>query len=259
MSKASVFIVEDNPLQAQGLTLQLLQAGYKIAGLAGSAEQAVPQILSDPPDILLLDIELEGKKDGVTLAQEVNHHLSYSLPTIFTSRLTDDKTLKRAAKTSPVSYLSKPFNFLELSIALETTLKLKAQSNASAPSEAKEPYLLNDSIFIKSDNAFNRIPVTNTLFIEAQRQYSAIYTTEKRYVISQNIEMIAKKFDHPDIARVHRSFIINLQNIDRISGKLIHLKETGAIPLPSSIKKLGNRIPIGDKYKNGILNKLRSI
>ena len=102
-----VLIVEDEVLIAKHLEEILLQNDYSIVGISHDSESALDHISSRDPQLIILDINIEGTKDGIEVAEFVRK--KYDIPIIFLTALSDLKTLERAKKVNPAAYIVKPF------------------------------------------------------------------------------------------------------------------------------------------------------
>ncbi len=120
MSNAKIFIVEDEAIVAESLSDQLEKLGYIVTGNAPSGEEALRKIKKELPDLVLMDIMLEGEMDGVEVAQQIRE--LYGIPIIFLTAYSDPETLGRAKLTEPFGYLIKPYKERELLTTLEITL-----------------------------------------------------------------------------------------------------------------------------------------
>lgn len=120
MSTAKIFIVEDEAIVAESLNDQLEALGYIVTGKAPSGEEALRNIKNNLPNLVLMDIMLEGEMDGVETAQQIRE--LYGIPVIFLSAYSDSETLGRAKLTEPFGYLIKPYKERELHTTLEITL-----------------------------------------------------------------------------------------------------------------------------------------
>ncbi|MBK6699636.1 MAG: response regulator transcription factor [Saprospiraceae bacterium] len=130
--KLRVAIVEDEPLIAENLAMYLNNTDFEVAGIAYNYEDALQLIISEHPDIALLDINLECEKDGIDLGEYIFNHLH--IPFIFLSSYSDRSTLDRAKKIQPSGYLVKPFNEKSLLTTLEIGLANYAmQANQVVP------------------------------------------------------------------------------------------------------------------------------
>jgi signal transduction histidine kinase len=120
MGKAQVLVVEDEGVVALSLEKKLTDLGYGVPAVAASGEEAVRQALETKPDIILMDIRLKGKTDGVAAARRIRSDLD--VPIVYLSAYSDEKTLKRAKATQPYGYLIKPFEERELYATIEMAL-----------------------------------------------------------------------------------------------------------------------------------------
>jgi DNA-binding NtrC family response regulator len=116
----SIVIVEDEMLLAGDLKLSLEDSGYRVVGIAMSAEDALLMIERDPPDMVLVDITLGGKMDGIVAAGRIIEE--YSIPVIYITGNSDDLTIGLAGQSKPVGILSKPIDYNELLSLVDSTL-----------------------------------------------------------------------------------------------------------------------------------------
>ncbi len=115
-----IFLVEDEPIIASGIVRKLEQLGYAVAGQTSTGEAAVRLVDSNPPDLVLMDIKLEGRMDGIDAAGEIRRR--HDIPIVFLTAFADEATLERATREEPFGYIVKPFTDRELSGAIEVAL-----------------------------------------------------------------------------------------------------------------------------------------
>jgi signal transduction histidine kinase/CheY-like chemotaxis protein len=120
MNKTKIFIVEDEVIVAKNIEKRLQNAGYEIAGIASSSEQAINCIEEKKPDLVLMDIKIKGSIDGIDTANLVRK--KFNLPIIFLTSYTDEETFQRAKQTEPFGFLTKPFEIKELHRTIEMAL-----------------------------------------------------------------------------------------------------------------------------------------
>lgn len=113
----SIFIVEDDVITATELKSKLQSMGYVVAGTAGSGEEAVTKILNSKPDLVLMDIHLKGRMNGIDVSQKVKE--IDEIPIIFLTAYSDSDTLEKAKLIQPSAYLIKPFDSDELYTTIE--------------------------------------------------------------------------------------------------------------------------------------------
>src|SRR4051812_22124930 len=103
MANIKVGIVEDEMIIAEGIVQALEQLGYEPTEPATSYTDALEMIEAERPDILLVDIQLSGKKDGIDLAWKIKE--DYNIPFIFLTASSDPATVERAKLICPPAYL----------------------------------------------------------------------------------------------------------------------------------------------------------
>ncbi|MCW8804040.1 MAG: PAS domain S-box protein, partial [Ignavibacteriaceae bacterium] len=120
MNIIKILIVEDEQIVAKNIEKRLTAAGYQEAASVSTGEEAIEKVKSVPPDIILMDIKLKGKIDGIETADILRKN--YQLPVIFLTSYTDEETFQRAKNTEPFGYLIKPFETKDLNRAVELAL-----------------------------------------------------------------------------------------------------------------------------------------
>lgn len=120
MSHLSILIVEDESIVALDLQLQLENLGYKVPTVVPTGEQAVEAAGRFKPNLILMDIRLRGAMDGIEAASAIRKQAD--VPVVFLTSHSDDDTVRRAARTAPYGYLTKPFQIRELRAAIEVAL-----------------------------------------------------------------------------------------------------------------------------------------
>ena len=122
-----VLIVEDEALLAMSYKMSLDGGECDVVGIAPNAEAANKMAGSLRPDVVLMDIKLEGDMDGIESARFIMEH--YNIPVIFITGNTDEETRQRALKLNPSGYLAKPIDCEKLhkSLCIENTLPRSTQ------------------------------------------------------------------------------------------------------------------------------------
>ncbi|HNR16692.1 MAG TPA: response regulator transcription factor [Chitinophagaceae bacterium] len=127
MTGIKILIVEDEPLIAKNIGMYLNNNDFEVSAIAYDADDALIQLKRNPPDFAILDINLEGEKDGIHLGEYINQH--YNIPFVFLTSYSDKETLERAKQTNPYGYIVKPFNDKTLFATIEIALSNHAQQN----------------------------------------------------------------------------------------------------------------------------------
>lgn len=111
-----VIIVEDDPVIALLTESFIKEAGHKVIGVAHDSETALDMIHIRQPDFLILDINIDGKRDGIEIGMIVKE--KYQIPFIYITAYSDLKTLERAKKSQPCAYIVKPYKATDLFTAM---------------------------------------------------------------------------------------------------------------------------------------------
>ena len=112
----SVFVVEDDALTATLLEQYIEEMGYQFVGKADTAKTALQKIRLIHPDLVLMDIKLKGKMDGIEVSTQLRDS---EIPVIYLTAYADENLMARAKLTEPYGYLVKPFTKLGLRASIE--------------------------------------------------------------------------------------------------------------------------------------------
>lgn len=118
--KHSVVIVEDEGLIAADLQGRLEKAGYQVPAIAGTAGAALEAIREKSPDLILMDIRLQGNVDGIQVAEKVRR--DFDIPVVYLTAYEDRKTLERASQTQAFGYIKKPVDSASLQGSIEMAI-----------------------------------------------------------------------------------------------------------------------------------------
>jgi DNA-binding response OmpR family regulator len=120
-----ILIVEDDEIISQVIEWRLNKLGYKVSGKAATGQDAITLTEEISPDAILMDIALKGDMDGIETAKIIKE--KFTIPIIFLTASSDEKTLNRVIPFQPAQYILKPFNDDDLRIALRLSIDGKKQ------------------------------------------------------------------------------------------------------------------------------------
>jgi DNA-binding LytR/AlgR family response regulator len=235
--KNSILIVEDEMIIAANISLQLTHLGYEVTGIIPRAEEVLPHIWLHVPDIILMDINLNGQLDGVEVVHLIQKE--FKIPIIYLTANSDEDNFNRAKATNPYAFVSKPFKKLDLQRAIELTLvRIQEEQNSEKNLDlaSEEPFILSDCIFVRSHDKMVKVCINNILYIEAERNYCKIHCKDKEHLLVMTLKDIEEKLTSNTLLRIHRSFIVNLSHIDEIATSHVVIAKK-AIPLSADLKK----------------------
>ena len=207
MAKAKIFIVEDEVLIADEVSASLVQLGYDVCGMASKGEVALEKIEILNPEIVLCDIRLAGKIDGIEVADCVRNR--FGLPVVYLTAHADAATLERAKVTQPYGYVLKPASDLELQTALELALyRHRAEKHESSSVE--------EEIAGVSEPHIEDIAVAENY--EALRAITSLAQASDQTLVENALQTLVLRSDNPHnisaatlmhIIRINRSGIVS--------------------------------------------------
>ena len=120
MAVLQILVVEDESIVAMDLQYKLQDLGYSVLATSRSGEDALERVAELNPDLVLMDISLDGEMDGIEAAGHIRDR--FDIPVIYLTALADEETLKRAKVTEPIGFVLKPITETALRTAIETAL-----------------------------------------------------------------------------------------------------------------------------------------
>ena len=120
MSPARILIVERDPVISHVIERRLKIMSYEITGNVKNSSDAFRSLNSNPPDVIITDISLCGKNDGIFLAKQIRAR--YGIPIIFLYQAMEDSVLLSMKETRPDGYILKPFTDVSLKVSIELAM-----------------------------------------------------------------------------------------------------------------------------------------
>lgn len=236
-----ILIVEDELIIAEDMANMLEKMGYEVTGNAMDADEAIECLDKQKPDLILLDINLGGKKDGIMLAGEINE--KYQVPFIFTTSYTDETTIERAKNVKPVNYLVKPFKPEQLYTAIEIAMFNLAKKETTPENE--EGLIIKDALFIKEKYRYSKILIADILWIKAEGNYLELHLQDKKELIRASLGSFLERLNRHNFFRTHKSYAVNLDHLTKVEPTFVFIGKT--------------EIPISKTYADELLHRLNVI
>lgn len=239
-----ILIAEDEPLYAGQLEMLVERLGYDVAGVFDNAFDALDCFHREKPDLLLLDINLAGEVDGIELAARANR--TQAVPVVFVTSLQDDETFARAQQTHPAAFIIKPFDALQLQRSIELAVAQLVHSPETTFD--MNDLALRDCLFIKVREKLEKVRFDEILYAKADDRYSELHTTAgRKFVVRMALSQLEEKLPVRQFARTHRSFLINLNQIQSVD-----LQENMILVSDKSI-------PMSKGYRDQVLERLEQL
>jgi len=248
--KVNILIVEDESIVALDLASGLEHDGYNIVGIADNADEAQQLFNENEVDIILMDVNIIGEKDGIDTA--IGILKQKAVPIIYLTAFTDALTIERIKQTHPAAFLSKPYTLTNVRIAIDLAVNnfavsreqpstgkiipLDKDGSRSTSSPEKEMILrMHDHIFVKHNYAFVKLKLSELLYIEADNNYTSIITADKKFLLRLSLNQLLEKINYKSLVRIHRSYAVNINAIQSFNEQEVEVNQ--------------QHLPIGRNYK----------
>ncbi len=239
-STIKIGIVEDELLIAEKIKTILTNIGYNICEPVTNFDDAIDMIHAEKPDMLLLDINIDGKKDGIDIASYVNE--KFELPFIFLTANSDAASIQRAKEVKPLAYLVKPFTKDELYTSIEIAFNNYSQLKNTG-TEKTVSSKQKDFIFIRDSHRFIKIMFDDIVYIESQENYVKVFTTDKKNaIVRSTFNDFLSQLPSQKFTRTHRSFAVQFGLIEKID--------------PTEVAAYGFKIPVSNTYRKELYSLL---
>ena len=220
---------------AADINSKLDELGYNLVGTATNFDSAMHMLIKKKPDLVLMDIELEGAKNGIETAAAIKQ--KRNIPIVFLTQLSSIETYREARLTGPHAYLTKPVSDLDLLQAID--LAIDHQYNEAISGEVNI-FHFDNCIFLKQQDTHERVEIEDILYIKADGSYCDIHTTEKKYTLSRSmgkcVRLINQYSREHQLVQVHKSYVVNLKHVKGFKGARLmvggHEVDVGKTYLP---------------------------
>lgn len=222
-----IVLVEDETIIAEYLKNVIEGKGHEVKVLLTGNIDFSEFFSENDPDLVFLDIHLNSKQTGVDFAKICQER---SVPFVYLTSYSDSKTINSAFEYDPIAYILKPFTEEEVYKTLEIAKIKIAQGNQNRFLSLKDGY---DTV---------RVKYMDIRWLKADNIYTEISTDSKKYLQRIPLSEMMDMLPGNQFCRVHRSFIVNLERVDRVGSD--HLEVAG------------EQIPLSRTKKTEILDRL---
>lgn len=212
--KISTLIVDDEPIAREGLSDYTAKIDFlDVRAVCKNAIEANSELQKHRIDLVFLDIRLP-ELSGLDWLRSLSTPPATIITTAYRDFAVDGFDLE------VVDYLVKPISFQRFVKACNKAAKIfDGRANTTAFHEVSSTDA--DSFFIKQDHQYLKINFDDILFIEGLKDYAAIHTQNKKYLVLISLKNVEGKLPQSKFLRVHRSFIVALSKIDAVEGNIL--------------------------------------
>lgn len=241
MEHKKVLVVEDELIVSKSICLTLQRKGYDCRAV-DSGEKAIIMMKDFGPDIILMDIGLNGKLDGISTAGIIRKQSAK--PIIFITDIDNDNIFQQAKGAFPNSYINKPYTDTVLLQSIEIALE---QPIATVP-RLQMPLgeRVSDGIFVLSGSEYKKVLFIDIFYLKASGVFTLMQCSGgKCYKISLSSNNVAAQLDCPGMVKASRSYYVNIHRIESIRNNEL---------------LIGNKVvPMSKNYKANVLDRVTKI
>jgi DNA-binding LytR/AlgR family response regulator len=243
----NILVTEDESIVRKDIEQTLKGLGYQVVASVDNGEDAIEAAAKYRPDVILMDIMLKGDLNGIATAEEIKRITD--VPIIFLTAYADRNTLSEAKLAEPHGYILKPFKDVDLQTSIEMALhKFAKEQEAKMENEflrsVAEHKESAEYIFVKHRSKLVKVSIDDLLFVEALKDYVVVHTPEHSYTIHSTMKDVERKLNERRFMRVHRSYIVNLDQVESIKYSMIH------------VRAMDKEIPVGGSYKEMLASRI---
>jgi DNA-binding LytR/AlgR family response regulator len=221
-----ILIVEDDVFVQEDLKEVLESLGHEVIHICESYEEVIGCLNEgEVPDIAFIDIQLKSSFDGVDVAEYMREKFKTKL--IFLTSITDDRILHKAAVLKIDGYLVKPFKSQDIKVAISMLVDNSKVQN-------------KEYLFLKDGHEQFKILMKDILYAEAEDNYVYLYFNNSRKLLSMSLKTLEKELLEPRFLRIHRSYLINMDNVERVGANYVTIDKK-QIPMNDSSKVILKR------------------
>jgi DNA-binding LytR/AlgR family response regulator len=234
MEKARVLIVEDQVITAKSIEAMILDHEMDVIAICKSGEEALQVAERNIPDVVIMDIKLQGKLTGIQTAEAIQE--IQSTPIIYLSDYTDKVTVRKAKGTHPANYLAKPFTESDLLRAIEIAIANAIDLKSRAGND-------DEFTFLKTEKVYSKFSYNDIIYVEADRAYCKVHTIHDQHALSMSMAAVANQLSSNRFMKIHRSYIVNIRKVSEFSGNEITVS--------------GHKLPVSDQHRTEVMTRLK--
>ena len=214
MNNLRLLLLEDLDEEATEIIDFLEENNYEVIRVKNAVE-AEKEIKNRFFDIILLDIMIDGKPEGISLAHRLNKQ-NIEAPFLFLTSMQSKTIFDEAKLTKPYTYLLKPFNKLELLYSLELALEKFHEQSSSISLSDKNAIVSPSFLFVKKKRSIMKVDITSIIFVEVKEKYCKLVCDDNEYLIKLSLTKVKELLGDTDFTQTHRNYLINTKKIKEI-------------------------------------------
>lgn len=241
----NILIVEDETLFANKIEMQVDKLGYNLIGIVDNSEDALSMINQHHIDLILMDIYIEGRYDGIELAEMIQAKKDIAI--LYITSQQDNMSFKRATRSNPVGFLLKPFSDIQLQRSIELAISQIEPSEVEEENANNVSNIKNNCLFLKKKQKITKVHYDDIFYIKSDGRYCRIHTEQEMYLIRKSLKDLLLRLPDDTFIKCHRSYLINLLKVKSVDldNDYVIMQEI--------------KVPLARREKDNLLNRLNYI
>ncbi|WNJ17009.1 DNA-binding response regulator [Pontibacter sp. G13] len=221
-----ILVVEDEVLIAETIKLFIEEKGHEVTDMCISYEEAKEAYVQSPPDLVILDIRLYGKKSGIDFANFLLEQ-PLKIPFVYLTSQHDKRIFDMAIDTAPYGYLAKPIH--------KQTLWLTVEAAYQRFLEELPPV---NELIISDGQSKHKISEQDITLIKADHVYSEVFLKDgRKLLVRKPLRYFEEQAQGDFLIQAHRSYIVNVREVLSWTTNSVTLADGQSIPVSRARKQ----------------------
>ncbi|WP_144604271.1 LytR/AlgR family response regulator transcription factor [Algoriphagus algorifonticola] len=222
--KPKLVLIEDNLNLSENLCELLEINNYNVIATYDSAENVLESLKRQPPDLALIDIKLKGEENGIQLATKIRSEID--IPLVFITSSSGKEVISRVSHLKPDGFIVKPFT----TETLITSIELAFTNHSGEKNNETIDHLVGsrkskEEFFVRENGWLKKIKTNDVDWIKTEGTYTHIYVKGRQFTLRNTIKEVMGVLDENQFLRVHKSYIINLEQIDAFNSTAVKIDD----------------------------------
>ncbi len=242
-----ILIVEDSISYAIELEQLCIDVGLNVLETVADSANALDIIFDAHPDLILMDISIDGRLSGLDIAQKIKH---LNIPILFITSFGDDKSILQAQQSNMAGYLIKPVSEEDLTHTLNKIIKASLSITEDEGVGVVEKNNDQLALFFLKNSIYQKIKPAEIIYVQSEDNYCRfILSGNEQFLLRITLGNVEKMIIQHGFIRTHRRFIVNVDRIEEIHVSESKLSLAGGIEVAFSRSRKEDILQLGKFLK----------
>lgn len=212
MAQIHLLLLIEAPETTESKTLISQLSNHYILTITHTLKDAINILKKSCFDIAVMDVYLNGKPEGIQLAEELNKKKD-AIPFVFISNATQKSLFIEAKVTKPYSFIIKPIQINNLIYTIELAIERYCRNH----NENLKEITCSNSLLIKKNNSIYKLNIHDIEYVEVSDGYLTLHTQNQKFLIRLSLTKLKAYFNQDTFIQVHRKYLVNFNTIQEIN------------------------------------------